>query len=432
METEDSQKQKAEQGRETALGLEIAKATDSAIPTASSTHVLVSTSRAHRSVAADKEPSASSTKRTFAPTSPTADKTWLSDLKEAPAATYIPARLSSWDAPTDDDHERPFREQPVNRDVSQKMIPFHRLGHLRLIGGIFFTILFTVMLLIFTMNVAFRLGKERGYKEAVRTAQIARGSKTDIHEFTAQIDQELTTILKHIYLDRISRMPNLDKTRKAATRITALAEKHSDISSLKYLAAITNLQASNLDEAKNWAQKAIDAGSHVSDAYAMLAIIDSATPKRFATSSLQARVLLEQAIAIDIANPSPRIELASHLRNDGKLDESEQMYLSALVRLHPVDSLTITRVVLRFIAIDRKEDFELRKTEPSSDNPETLIVAAYTALRFEDFELAERLLERVQKLMQHNTFLYLMQDRGFMKYSYRPEIKKFSNRTSSR
>jgi len=374
------------------------------------------TDRMRKAPPNDEGASAASVKgRLLRPHRSFVDKAWLSHLKEAPAIPHS----SSWDATADNEQDMPFREPSTLRNI---------LRHRRLITYIFLASLSVTALFIFaTGSIVFRLGMKSERKGAEIRAQIAKGGTVDAPEFTA-VDEELSAALRLIYVNSTSRTPNLDELRSATATITALAEKHTAIAPLKYLAAVANLQASDLDEARTWAQRAIDSGSYASDAYATLAIIDGLPSDIFGSPSLQTRAWLEQAIAVDIANPSPRIELATQLRNEGKLDEAEQMYLSALVRLHPVDSHAITRTILRFIAIDRKKDTELQKSNPSTNDPEALMLAAYTALRFEDFELAEKLLERAQKLMQPNTFLYLMQDRGFMKYSYRPEIKRFTAR----
>jgi hypothetical protein len=119
------------------------------------------------------------------------------------------------------------------------------------------------------------------------------------------------------------------------------------------------------------------------------------------------------------------MELGSLFRYMGDEQGAIKELRSAKARLHPVDSHLSVDVTVALIEVENLPLDVLTPTEPERDDVRALFPAAYVAMRHDNFELGARLLKRCQNLLSPDTFHYLVNDRAFRRFSYRPELKEF-------
>ncbi len=267
----------------------------------------------------------------------------------------------------------------------------------------------------------FRVGESRGEREgkeaALRDMAVLEARK--VYELPPEAQQQLDAALLEV---------RAGNAAKAAVDIAQLVEKFPDVASLNYAAGLGAIQAGEFEKAIAFANASIDKGERVSDSYVLLSIAESqmraqAPGNQFVNPQLRVREILDKAIAADPMSAGARMELGSLFRYMGDESGALKELGAAKARLHPVDSHLAVDVTVALIEVENLPLEALQPSEPTADDVRILFPAAYIAMRHENFELGIRLLNRCRNLLPLDSFLYLVNDRAFQRFSYREDVK---------
>jgi len=220
------------------------------------------------------------------------------------------------------------------------------------------------------------------------------------------------------------------RAEETLAELTKITGEYPDVASIRYLAALAAIQAGNPEEALRFARESIGRGEKVADSLVVESIVESQRASLPETEKMgdpitRAQKILEEAIIEDPAAAGPRIELGSLLRYRGQREDAVRELRSAKARLHPVDSHLVIDVTVALIEVEELPSGALEVSEPATDDVRALFPAAYIAMKKDDFTLAKRLLDRCRAVLPADTFLYLVNDPAFRKFSYRDDLKPY-------
>ncbi len=267
----------------------------------------------------------------------------------------------------------------------------------------------------------FRMGESRGEREgkeaALRDMAVIEARK--VYTLPPETQQQLDAALLEV---------RAGNAVAAAVTLAELAEKFPDVASLSYAAGLGAIQAGEFEKAIAFANASIDKGERVSDSYVLISIAEAQMraeepDKQFVNPQLRVREILDKAIAADPMNAGARMELGSLFRYMGDESGALKELGAAKARLHPIDSHLAVDVTVALIEVENLPLEALQPSEPTADDVRVLFPAAYIAMRHENFDLGIRLLNRCKNLLPLDSFLYLVNDRAFQRFSYRDDMK---------
>ncbi|MEI8292452.1 MAG: hypothetical protein WCG66_00525 [bacterium] len=214
---------------------------------------------------------------------------------------------------------------------------------------------------------------------------------------------------------------------EATDKLETVYRKNQTIPSTCYLLALMAIQSGDLKLAKQKVDESILKGEKVSDSLALKAAIEMESANRLGAKGMSdpkvaAESLLRSAMAADISNPRPYIELASLLRFQGRNDEARELFKGASRRLNPVEGHTLVDTSLVFLDLRETPDSKLPATlNPDKDIP-SLFAAAYVAMRKNDFSTAKVLLTKARERLSPALYEYLVNDPALKTFSKNPQL----------
>ena len=214
------------------------------------------------------------------------------------------------------------------------------------------------------------------------------------------------------------------KALEAVARLEAVNRKNQTIPSTSYLIALMAIQSGNLNLALQKVDESIAKGEKLSDSLALKAAIEMEMGGKggMGDPKVRAENLLRSAMAADISNPRPYIELASLLRFQGRNDEARQLFQAASVRLNPVEGQALVDTSLSLLNLQQTPDDKLPVNLDSDKDPRSLVSAAYVAMRKNDFLAVKTLLARARERLSPALYNYLMNDPAIRVFSKNPQM----------
>ena len=339
----------------------------------------------------------------------------------APAFPFTKKPPVSWldkeMADSDDDSFEPIRARnprnprnaSVSREFSGNTISIKERSLL------WSAIVFFIVVGAIASYQVYHIGIENGQAEVKRNQAAAERNR----KFELSADD---AVLLETLFSNIAERKDLKETGEA---MTLLAEKYPDIPSMNYIAALTALQASDFETCERIGRESILRRDRIGDTLTIQSIVEQSQRKFLSDPRVRVVSLLEQALTADPIAYSPRIEMATLRRNEGKSDEAAVLYRSALARMYPVDPRVVCDTALAFIDIEEQSEATLSAEMPSSHDPRVLFPEAYKALILDNNDLAVQILNVARDKTDPFLFYYLMNDRAFQRFSYRPMLKPF-------
>lgn len=213
----------------------------------------------------------------------------------------------------------------------------------------------------------------------------------------------------------------------AADAVNVLAEvyrKNQTIPSTCYLLALTAIQSGNLQLASEKVDESILKGERLSDSLALKAAIEmeKSTKGGMGDPKVRAESLLRSAMAADVSNPRPYIELASLLRFQGRNDEARKLFEAASMRLNPVEGQALVDTSLSFLNLQQTPTDKLPVNFDSDKDTCSLLSAAYVAMRKNDIPAVKALLSKARERLSPTLYDYLMNDPAIKSFSKNPQM----------
>jgi tetratricopeptide (TPR) repeat protein len=137
---------------------------------------------------------------------------------------------------------------------------------------------------------------------------------------------------------------------------------------------------------------------------------------------VRAESLLRSAMATDVSNPRPYIELASLLRFQGRNDEARQLFEAASVRLNPVEGQALVETSLSLLNLQQTPNDKLPENLDSDKDPNSLVSAAYLAMRKNDVPAVKVLLAKARERLSPALYNYLINDPAIRVFSRNPQM----------
>ena len=214
------------------------------------------------------------------------------------------------------------------------------------------------------------------------------------------------------------------KASEATAALEVVYRKNQTIPSTCYLLALMAIQSGDLKLALQKVDESIAKGEKVSDALALKAAIEMENGGRGGMSDprVAAESLLRTAMAADISNPRPYIELASLLRFQGRNDEARKLFEDASLRLNPVEGHALVDTSLALLELQQTPDSKLPTgLNPDKDSP-SLMSAAYVAMRKNDLPIVKVLLAKARERLSGPLYNYLINDPAIKTFSKNPDF----------
>jgi tetratricopeptide (TPR) repeat protein len=206
--------------------------------------------------------------------------------------------------------------------------------------------------------------------------------------------------------------------------LSGVYRKNQVIPSTCYLMALTAIQSGNLPLASEKVDESILKGERLSDSLALKAAIEMEKSNKggMGDPKVRAESLLRSAMAADVSNPRPYIELASLLRFQGRNDEARQLFEAASVRLNPVEGQTLVETSLSLLNLQQTPNDKLPENWDSDKDQRSLISAAYVAMRKNDIPAVKALLAKARERLSPALYNYLMNDPAIRVFSKNPQM----------
>ena len=209
--------------------------------------------------------------------------------------------------------------------------------------------------------------------------------------------------------------------------LSGVYRKNQTIPSTCYLMALTAIQSGNLALASEKVDESILKGERLSDSLALKAAVEMEKPNEggMGDPKVRAESLLRSAMAADISNPRPYIELASLLRFQGRNDEARQLFEAASVRLNPVEGQALVETSLSLLNLQQTPNDKLPDDWDSDKDPRSLVSAAYVAKRKNDIPAVKASLAKAKERLSPALYNYLMNDPAIRVFSKNPQMSGF-------
>jgi Tfp pilus assembly protein PilF len=206
--------------------------------------------------------------------------------------------------------------------------------------------------------------------------------------------------------------------------LAGVYRKNQTIPSTCYLMALTAIQSGNLPLASDRVDESILKGERLSDSLALKAAIEMEKSNKdgMGDPKVRAESLLRSAMAADVSNPRPYIELASLLRFQGRNDEARQLFEAASVRLNPVEGQALVETSLSLLNLQQTPNDKLPENLDSDKDPNSLVSAAYIAMRKNDVPAVKTLLAKARERLSPALYNYLINDPAVRVFSRNPQM----------
>lgn len=344
-------------------------------------------------------------------------------LADSPATTPVPAELAGvssrraeekdelWSSPIPENKpDAPLAKSGVNRDPNPKNRSWlrYRLPALPTLIAV------AAVALVFAF-VGFLTGKWAGWNESL---SVATRERIDVQpEFNGKIDEALAMLRD-------------GDASKAEAMLAIIEQENPDVASLSYLRALAAMQAGDIVLAEAKVDESIAKGERISDSLSLKAVLTAQKSSDggfqiFGDPTVRSEQFLRQAMVTDAANPSPLIELATLLRYKKRDAEAIALLEAAKTRLNPADSHTVVDVTLALARAQQLADDQLDSKPLINQDPASLFVAAYVAMRKGQFTSAAQYLRTSRTQLPVDLFDYLVNDPALRKYAREPQLAPF-------
>lgn len=218
-------------------------------------------------------------------------------------------------------------------------------------------------------------------------------------------------------IEKILSLAEAGDPSTALNLLRSLEIDHPGTPSLDYIAALLALQAGDPIEADRRARSSIAKNELVSDALVLQSMAGSGNAGDFSLrdSKIVRSEMLQQAVRMNPANPFPMIELAGHLRAQGRKDEALSLLKGANRRLHPIDTHVVVRTTLLLADLESRTDADLPAPKTEGSLPE-MFASVYISLRHGRTDLATQTLEKCRVQSTPDLFEYILGDPAFASY----------------
>ncbi|MFM8831046.1 MAG: tetratricopeptide repeat protein [Spartobacteria bacterium] len=230
-------------------------------------------------------------------------------------------------------------------------------------------------------------------------------------EFQASIDSALQAYSKGNAAD-------------AVEILAGVYRKNQTIPSTCYLMALTAIQSGDLQLASEKVDESILKGERLSDSLALKAALEMEKSNKggMGDPKVRAESLLRSAMAADVSNPRPYIELASLLRFQGRNDEARALFEAAAARLNPVEGPALVDTSLALLNLQQTPNDKLPDNLDPDKDPRSLVSAAYVAMRKNDIPAVKGLLAKARARLSPALYDYLMNDPAIRSFSKNPQM----------
>ena len=217
---------------------------------------------------------------------------------------------------------------------------------------------------------------------------------------------------------------------EAKHTLSKLLEGNAPISSLAVLVGNAALLDGDVQLAEKAIRISLERGESVSDALMLQAIVEAklaSDPLHKPMGSPKVRIegLLEQSISADASNPRPFFELATLRRFEKRHAEALELLNSASSRLGQSDSLMAVNLAIELVKLEQLDDAALRQWTPPGSDPQSLLCAAYAAMRLGEMARAADLLAQARAIIPPKSFSQLLKDPAFIPWRKDPALEKF-------
>jgi tetratricopeptide (TPR) repeat protein len=216
------------------------------------------------------------------------------------------------------------------------------------------------------------------------------------------------------------------KASESTAQLEMVYRKNQTIPSSCYLLALMAIQSGDLKLALQKVDESIAKGEKLSDSLALKAAIEMEMGGKggMGDPKVRAETLLRSAIAADISNARPYIELASLLRFQGRNEEARKLFQGAALRLNPVEGHSLVNTSLALLDLQQLPDDKLPSNlNPDKDTP-SLISAAYIAMRKSDIPAVKALLVKARERLSPALYNYLINDPAIRFFSKNPQMSE--------
>lgn len=216
------------------------------------------------------------------------------------------------------------------------------------------------------------------------------------------------------------------KASESTAQLEMVCRKNQTIPSSCYLLALMAIQSGDLKLALQKVDESIAKGEKLSDSLALKAAIEMEMGGKggMGDPKVRAETLLRSAIAADISNARPYIELASLLRFQGRNEEARKLFQGAALRLNPVEGHSLVNTSLALLDLQQLPDDKLPSNlNPDKDTP-SLISAAYIAMRKSDIPAVKALLAKARERLSPALYNYLINDPAIRFFSKNPQMSE--------
>lgn len=217
----------------------------------------------------------------------------------------------------------------------------------------------------------------------------------------------------------------------AAAQFQAVKTTQPALSSLSILTARAALQAGDLNLAQRMVDEALAARESISEALTIQALIEArlATTESFKSMGnprVRIEQLLQRAIAADVTDPRPFIELAVLRRFERKFDEAQALLQAAQARQSASTDRLALDVSVELLTLQQLDDDALRnRDEKSFDGLPAPLLRAYRALRLGDSATAEASLAEAFAKLPAPTFKQCLRDPAFVSFGKSPLLQSY-------
>ena len=216
------------------------------------------------------------------------------------------------------------------------------------------------------------------------------------------------------------------KASESTAQLKMVYRKNQTIPSSCYLLALMAIQSGDLKLALEKVDESIAKGEKLSDSLALKAAIEMEMggKRGMGDPKVRAETLLRSAIAADISNARPYIELASLLRFQGRNEEARKLFQDAALRLNPVEGHSLVNTSLALLDLQQLPDDKLPSNlNPDKDTP-SLFSAAYIAMRKSDIPAVKALLAKARERLSPALYNYLSNDPAIRFFSKNPQMSE--------
>lgn len=269
-----------------------------------------------------------------------------------------------------------------------------------------------VLVLVLLVTVG-NLAYDRGLSDGMKVASAPKPAAPVPPSLASELEAAIESLRRGNAPDALGRLQKLNKEEASAP-----------LGALKYLVARAALEAGDIQTAKAGISESILRGERLSDATALLAMLDLASDPASGGAGA-ARARLQQAISMDIANPRPHLDLASLARAQGDTQAALTHLRRAAALLDPALSPEALAAAETLARLEALPDDALPESPDASCGAAGRWGSLYLALRKGDTAAAASLLAECPRGLTPETVSAILADPAFARYRNSPPLSDY-------